>query len=351
MRLAIAILLVAACAASARAEGEPAAGGPRIAFDRLEHDFGVVRQEQELTTEFKYRNEGDAPLKDLKTIADCGCYGVTLSKPEVAPGESATLKITFHTLLFTGPIHKKLSVKSNDPTKPDVTIRLHVLVGQGVVLDPGRVYFGDVLLGTVPSRSFAVKWLDGVGRPFEITAIEIPGRADDFKIETAPFEETQRLGEGKEGKWKGTKVTLTFTKPPPLGMFSSTALVRTDHPDFPRLVVALTASVSGKVWVQSRKAIFGMPMEGTTKQLTIAVRPFNKEVSLGTVKATVRGGKVEAKIERDPAMPEGNYRLVVSLPATAKPGSIDDVVEIHTEVKGEETVEIAVTGTVLPRVS
>jgi hypothetical protein len=346
-------LLLALLAAAASADGDPpaapAAKGPHIVFDRTEQDFGVVAQETELHTEFTYRNDGDQPLTGIRALADCGCYDVTPSLREVPPGGAGTLKVSFRTLLFAGPLTKKISFRSNDPKEPDVTLHLHILVGQGVVLDPGRVYFGDVLLGDKPSMTFDVKWLDGVGRPFQVTGVEIPGHQDDFQIDLAPFEKKQKLEQGTEGLWRGTRVTIAFKTAPPLGMFSSTALVRTDHPDYPRLAVPLTAAVSGHVWLQSRVATFGYVLQGESRRSTISIRPFSKDVDLGAVSVKVRGGKVEAKVEPDPNLPKGNYRLTVSVPETAKPGTLDDVVELHTAVKGEEVVEIAVRGEVLPR--
>jgi hypothetical protein len=314
---------------------------PKLVFDREEHHFGTAAQEKELTTEFTYKNEGGAPITGIRTIADCGCYGVTVSKTDLAPGESGTLKVVFRTLNFTGDVSKRVLVHSNDPARPAITLRLKLEVALGVVVDPGRVNFGEVLLGTVPTKSILVKWKEGVGKAFQLTAVEVPGHEADFEVTREPWEELP---------WKGTKVTFRFKKAPPLGMYSATAILRTDDADYARLALPLTAQVSGKVYLQSRTITFGWFRHGETKRTTVGVRPFSKEVSLGTVTVNARNGKVEVRLDPDPMGGPGASLLVISVPADAAVGKFEDVVEVHTQVPGEEVTTIEVSGEVLPPV-
>jgi hypothetical protein len=351
------VLLLAAVPARA----EDTAGGPRLVVDREEHDFGVAAQEQEVHAEFTLTNAGDAPLKEpanekipgIKAVADCGCYGTTLSATEIPPGGTATLKVSFRTLKLVGPITKRLTLHSNDATRPMVTVRLKILVGAGVVVDPGRLYFGDVLAGSTPSGSVFAKWLEGVGKPFQVLAVEVPGHAEGIRVTTAPHEQKQTLGRDAqdkpiEGTWKGTKVTFAFAKPPPVGMLSASALLRTDHPDYPRIEVPLTVNVSGRVWVQSRTVNFGWVKAGETKRNSFAVRPFNKEVKLGSVQAVARGGKVLVEVTREEKGSSPGWRVAVAVPKDAPPGKIDDVIDLTTDVPGEERIEVPVRGEVLP---
>jgi hypothetical protein len=360
---ALAALVLVLAGSPARAE-DPAPGGPRLVIDREEHDFGTAAQEQELHAEFTLRNAGDAPLKGpppppgeketgIRAIADCGCYGTTISASEIPPGGTATLKVSFRTLMLVGPIQKRLTVHTNDAARPMATIRLKILVGAGVVVDPGRIYFGDVLVGSTPTGSVFAKWLEGVGKPFQVLAVEVPGHAETIAVSTAPHEERQTLGRDAEnrpveGLWKGTKVTFSFRKPPPVGILSATALVRTDHPDYPRIAVPLTVNVSGRVWIQNRRVNFGWLRAGQAKSSTVAVRPFSDAVRLGSVAAIARNGRVLVDVVREEKGPTPGWKVVVTVPADAPPGKVDDVVELKTDVPGEETAEIQVVGEVLP---
>lgn len=328
----VAILALALAGGAVAEEGT----GPRLRVDRLQHDFGAVGQEQELETSFEYTNEGDAPLKGIRAIGDCGCYGVTITKEELAPGERGTLRVKFRTLRFNGHVSKRLRILTANGEKQPTTVKLLLDVVAGVILAPGRIWFGDVLVGTSPTKTVYAKWHQGTGSAFEVTGVEVPGH--DFAIETAPYE---------QGEWKGTAITFAFKKAPPLGMFSATALIRTDLPEYARISIPVTAHVTGKVWLQSRTVYFGWVPKGKSKRSAILVKPFSPDVDLGEVTAASRNGKVEVDVEKHPLGREGWWRVVVSVPKDAEVGKLDDVLEIRTQVPGEEVTELEVRGEVL----
>ena len=323
-------------ASPTRAEDEEPAPAPGLRFDKMEHDFGRVGQEQDLEAEFQYRNEGTVPVSGLRGIGDCGCYGVSLSKADLAPGEGGVLKVQFRTLLFSGRVVKRLKVLAKEGLPQPITLKLAVDVVTGVILDPGRIWFGDVLVGSSPAKTVVVKWHAEAGQPFRVTSVEVPGY--DFAISTADYE---------EGPWKGTAITFAFKEAPPLGMFSATALLRTDHPDHPRISVPVTANVTGRVWVQSRTVYFGWVTKGQGKATTLLVKPFSPEVDLGEVTAASRAGKVKVSMTKNPGGRSGWWEIKVEVPPDAPEGKIDDVLEIRTRVPGEEVTAIEVRGEVV----
>lgn len=329
----LAALLLAVLPPPAGAEDDTE---PRLRVDRLQHDFGQVGQEQELETSFEYTNEGDTALTGIRAIGDCGCYGVTISKEELAPGESGTLSVKFRTLRFSGKVAKRLRIVTAATQREPLTIKLLLDVVSGVILSPGRIWFGDVLVGSAPTKTVFAKWHEEAGTPFEVTGVEVPGY--DFDVQMKPY---------AQGPWKGTAITFAFKDAPPLGMFSATALLRTDHPDYPRVTLPVTAHVTGKVWLQSRTVYFGWVPKGTSKRTAIYVRPFSADVDLGEVTAKCRGDKLAVEVEKHPLGREGWWRVVVSVPETAEPGKLDDVLEIHTAVPGEEVTEVEIRGEVL----
>jgi len=331
------LAVLGSIAPEVRAEDGPAESkGPHLTFEKTEHDFGRAGQEQELEAEFSYRNDGTEEITGIRAIGDCGCYGVTLSKESLKPGEHGTLKVRFRTLMFSGPVTKRIRVLAGNGAKQPTTLLLKLDVVAGVVLKPGRIWFGDVLLGSTPAETVYVKWHEEAGTPFEVTAVEVPG--SDFDVKTETFE---------KGPWKGTAVTLAFKKAPPLGIFSATALLRTDHPDYPRISLPITANVTGEVWVQSRTVYFGWIPKGKSKKTSILVKPFSKDGNLGKVTAKSRKGQVAVTVEPHPMRTDRWFRVLVEVPADRDVGKLDDVVEIHTEVPGEEITEIQVRGEVL----
>ena len=93
-----------------------------------------------------------------------------------------------------------------------------------------------------------------------------------------------------------------------------------------------------------RDAVRGLvAAEGTT----VLVRPFDQKTRLGTVTAKSRHGRVNVDVDKHPRGPDGWWRLALEVPDSADVGKLDDVIEVHTEVPGEEITEITVRGEVL----
>lgn len=306
--------------------------------DPPEHDFGQAAQNQKLDAEFKLKNVGTATVKITRLLADCGCYDATASANEVPPGGEVTVKVRFETLVWSGPMSKKLRVLSDDPGRPELILPLKVNIVAGVVLDPGRFGFGDVLLGTKPAKVLYAKWYEGVGQPFQVTKVEFPGTPDAFDVLQEPWENSP---------WRGTRITVTFRAPPPLGQWSGQAILRTDAPGYERLDLAVQAFVSGKVWVQEREVNMGWVRLGQARSRPLSVRPFQRGEDLGPVSARSRNGHVQVEVVPDATGRVGYWTLHIVVPANAPKGKFEDVVEVLTSVPGEERTEIRVKAEVM----
>jgi hypothetical protein len=322
----------------APAPGPSAKPAPSLVPDKAEIDFGQAAQNQILPAEFRLKNTGATPVRVVKLLADCGCYDATSSLDVIPPGAEATVKVNFHTLVWSGPLAKKLRVLSDDPGRSELVVPLKVNIVAGVVVDPGRFGFGDVLKGEAPTKLLHVKWYEGVGKPFQVTGVEIPGHPDVFDVKTEPW---------SDGPWKGTRIALSFKQAPPLGMFSSVAIVRTDAPGYERLDLPVQAFVSGLVWVQERDVNMGWVRTGQGRSRQLSVRPFRRGGELGAVSATSREGKVRVECVPDATGRPEHWTLHVVVPAESPVGRLEDVVEVHTAVPGEELTEVKVRAEIM----
>jgi hypothetical protein len=107
----------------------PPAPGPRIAVDPPSFDFGRSLPQKALTREFSLRNFGDQDLLIESVSTSCGCaVADTLAKKIVKPGGSHPLRVTLTTPQGPGPIVKSVVVRSNDPTRPLLEIKLKTTV-------------------------------------------------------------------------------------------------------------------------------------------------------------------------------------------------------------------------------
>jgi hypothetical protein len=304
-------------------------GKPRAVFDREAEDFGVARQEETLRTEFRLKNEGDAPLEVTGLRADCGCAAATIESREVAPGATTPILVALRTLRESGVLAKRILVLTNDPSRPLVELKIRVDIAAGIVVAPSRFLFGDIPAGTAPSQSLRVQWKEGVGKPFRLTSME--AMSADVVLESKPFDAPP---------WHGYEVTATFRKPPPVGIVSGIALLRTDDPGHPRLTAAIQAQVSGKVWVDRRSVSLGWVPSGKGRTTAVVCRSLTPDVDLGEVSARARKGRVEAKAVRSGK----DWVVTIRLPESAAPGRVDDVVEILSSIPGEPPAEVVISG-------
>lgn len=81
------LLLLALLASAANAQG--------VRFDRLRHDFGIVKQKQMRTAEFRFVNEGSDTAFLAPPRAGCGCTAALLSSSVLAPGDSGSISVQF----------------------------------------------------------------------------------------------------------------------------------------------------------------------------------------------------------------------------------------------------------------
>ncbi len=309
-----------------------------LAVDRTNHHFGVVKQNEVRTATFTYTNTSDAAVEGIGARGECGCNAIKLSDTTLEPGASGTLEVEFSTLTLGGHLTKRVHLFSKDHTRGEALITLKISIVEGLILRPPAVTFGTVLKDTTPSKSFYLKWYEGHGRPFEVTSVEVPGF--DFASTITPYTNA------RDERWGGWTIELRFKETPPLGMLSAEVLVRTTDADRPRLTLPLSANVSGRIWMQSRTISFGAFPQGKPRTASLKFRPLRRDIDLGEVKAVARKGKVTVEVKPDPLHgKDGVWRLYAAVVDDVEPGSLDDeVIELHTQVEGEEVTIIKVRG-------
>jgi hypothetical protein len=97
---------------------------PKLKPDKSVYDFGTVLGAESVTGKFKLTNEGDAPLKFGEPRVSCGCTVASIKPASLEPGQSADLEFTLTMPAARVRLNKEITVLSNDPEKPELTLRL-----------------------------------------------------------------------------------------------------------------------------------------------------------------------------------------------------------------------------------
>lgn len=88
-----------------------------MAFIDATHDFGTVQEGPDAVTEFTFKNNGKEPIIIQKAQPSCGCTVPSFSNAPVAPGQTGTINVAYHTKGKPMPFTKTITVVSNAGTK------------------------------------------------------------------------------------------------------------------------------------------------------------------------------------------------------------------------------------------
>ena len=97
---------------------------PKITFTNLKYDFGTVKEGTEVKYKYVFKNDGTSDLIIRKTRASCGCTATNPEKTVLKKGEESFINATFNSAGRKGAQHKTITVVTNDPTNPNISLEL-----------------------------------------------------------------------------------------------------------------------------------------------------------------------------------------------------------------------------------
>jgi len=97
---------------------EQRAQAPKLTFEETSHDFGDVKKNGVVNTEFAFTNTGKESLNIRALKPNCGCTIIKMEKYDFAPGESGKIEVQFDATGRKGNQQKSIVIFSNDPSEP-----------------------------------------------------------------------------------------------------------------------------------------------------------------------------------------------------------------------------------------
>jgi len=120
-------------------------------------DLGTINRGKVVEKQVTLKNVGDQTLVLGRVDASCGCTGTLISSDKLAPGEKGTLKITFNSRSFNGPVHKTVTVNSNAANMPSAVIEFTATVTEEVSVIPVQIFFRDAEVGRLTTSTVTVQ--------------------------------------------------------------------------------------------------------------------------------------------------------------------------------------------------
>lgn len=99
----------------------------KISFDKMEHDFGKIREGEKASYRFRVKNPGTVPLRITDVKPSCGCTVPAWTKDPIPPGGEGFVEVIFDSQGRSGEQMKTVTVFANtDP--PSHMLRFRGLV-------------------------------------------------------------------------------------------------------------------------------------------------------------------------------------------------------------------------------
>lgn len=209
----------------------PVLAAPVISADRPVFDFGTITSGKKIDHIFTLKNKGDAPLAILKTKTSCGCTVASVSTRSIEPGRSAELKTSFDSTNFSGKITKTITVETNDPATPTITLTLRGTIREELVVSPRQLNLGLIKVGGSKEVQLTVE--NHGERPVKIVSVTTPMP----QVKVVAKRTALKPGES-------SVVTVTVTPRNEDRFLSGYLAIGTDIPGRPEISVPLYGSVA-----------------------------------------------------------------------------------------------------------
>jgi hypothetical protein len=114
-------------AAPTAAEEKPEGPVPVIAFQKVEHDFGTIKEGEKVSYTYQLTNNGQAPLIIQSAQPSCGCTAPDWTRTPIPVGGTGFVKAEFDSNGKPGVQNKTITVTANTWPK-QTTLRFKAMV-------------------------------------------------------------------------------------------------------------------------------------------------------------------------------------------------------------------------------
>lgn len=302
--------------------------GPRIVVDVAEVDYGRLRPGASAERRVAIRNEGDRLLVLREPRTTCGCQKPMLESSIIAPASSTTLSLKQVAPKEDGPFLHLVFLGSNDPSQPEIAIKLSGMVTRSVVVRPDPVMLGEV------RRGHAVE-----------TVVEVSSDEHDFRIlHASGSSRVTAVLESRESR-RRHRLTVKLHPQGAGGSFREYLYLKTDLGECPLLEIPVAGEIVGNARVIPSRLSLGT-MVGTReveRRLTISVGEGSPTVR--EIVPSERSWKVQWRVEKADDSGAKNV-VVLNITIPNFPGIVecDLLVRLSSEKGESETLHVPMTG-------
>lgn len=310
---------------------------PKAVTVKPVQNLGVLPKGETGSADFEIRNEGDAELVIHEVRPACGCTIASFDKT-IAPGKAGKVHAELDSTNLHGPTQKTVTVFTNDPATPTLTLTIQADVKPFLSAVPGYARFNFVRLeqdGTVTQTLWAED-----GNDFQVLEVQSP-----YPYMQVGFREAGENERDENGKGRQWKVDITLKRDAPVGALSDYVTIVTNHPKQRYVKLPVSGFVRPMVAVTPEVADFRELKLGEEEMVTsMIVKTYATEpISLTGAESTVDHIKPEIV-----PVEEGRfYNLKLHISPDMPKGAFTGKIRIQTDSKKQPLVEVDLKGTII----
>ncbi len=336
--------------------------GPQAVVDKESYDLGPIESGLEFGHTYVIRNEGDQPLTLAEGKGLCRCLKLDIHAEPVQPGQEALIKVVAadsvkNEPMNPGPFSRSMLITTNDPDRPDITLKLFATVTPRLCVSQSPVAMTvdsskeiSKKNGTADVLIYSERW-----DKFELSSEKSSRKGIQWRVEPA----TQELLTQFEAKC-GYRVYVTLPPDMSEGRFAEwidfigKPAGRKSARDDGLCRLELRGRLEGRLTFYSPKITDGDVLqlgsrdqgESVRESFLLKVKDSQRDISVQDIEAKPEFLKVKMQPQSVGAKSIGLYRIEVEIPCDAPvcehTGADRGIVRVKTNHPRFSTIEFRV---------
>ncbi len=232
----------------------PSKGPPgKAVVDGAEFDFGKMQLGADGRHEFVIRNSGTGTLTLEKGPTTCSCTVEEIDHPDLPPGESTKVLVTWHPK-SRGAFRQTATVRSSDPQYGVIDLAVFGDVVASYRVENDHPTFTNILSESTSTTQIAVYSYSTSDLALTTPVLADRGLAPYFEVTVSPM--PADVLKDEPGATSGQVIDVKIKPGLPAGPFAQKIRFRLNLPDQPEIEVPIDGSVVSPITVDGPPSVW-----------------------------------------------------------------------------------------------
>lgn len=261
---------------------------------------------------FVVRNRGRAPLEIALEKVSCSCTVTEMCESRIAPEGRGTITAYITASKSEGPFGSTISLKTNDPRRPEVVLKIQGMAQTVMTTSPHSLLFGDTAAKMLPESKRLVVRPGKLATPDMLAHLKVSCENACFRVEAT--------GNGEE-----VDLLVTLGAETPLGAVRGSLVLSLDEFEDYKVSVPIVGCVTGDYHIRPTCLFFGKVAPGVVATRECHIAPLADGETLKFVDRETSNGNL---LEVDVAYREGEAVVKAALRGGDSAGTYEDLLSL-----------------------